>query len=147
MSATAGVVVFITLWAVNVPFALLFALWVVLVDFLPQVGGALAGIPTVLFAFVQSTSAGVVTLIVFVVYTLVQNHAIYPIVMSRTIKLNPLLVFLAILIGAELGDWVGGSFGGLVGVILAIPLAAALHVIISQWWESSRPAAPRPPES
>jgi predicted PurR-regulated permease PerM len=139
MSLIAGVVVYITLWSVNVPFALLFSLWVVLVDFLPQVGGALAGAPTILFAFVQSTSAGVVTLIVFVVYTLVQNHALYPLVMSRTIKLSALLVFLAILIGAELGDWVGGYFGGLVGVILAIPLAAALHVLVTQWWESSRP--------
>jgi len=146
MSISAGLVIFVTLWAVNVPFALLFALWVVLVDFLPQVGGALAGIPTVAFAFIQSTSAGVVTLIVFVVYTLVQNHAIYPIVMSRAIRLNPLLVFLAILIGAELGDWVGGYFGGLVGVILAIPLAAALHVIVTQWWESSRPARREPPD-
>ncbi len=147
MSLTAGVVVFVTLWLTGVPFALLFALWVVLVDFLPQVGGALAGIPTVLFAFVQSTSAGVVTLIVFVVYTLVQNHVLYPIVMSRAIKLNALLVFLAILIGAQMGDWVGGTFGGLVGVILAIPMAAALHVIVSQWWESSRPAAQRSPDS
>jgi predicted PurR-regulated permease PerM len=140
MSLTAGVVVYVTLWLMHVPFALLFALWVVLVDFLPQVGGALAGVPTVLFAFVQSTSAGVVTLIVFVVYTLLQNHALYPIVMSRAIKLNALLVFLAILIGAQMGDWVGGAFGGLVGVILAIPMAAALHVVVTQWWESSRPA-------
>ena len=146
MSLAAGVVVFVTLWLTGVPFALLFALWVVLVDFLPQVGGALAGIPTVLFAFVQSTSAGVVTLIVFVVYTLVQNHVLYPIVMSRAIKLNALLVFLAILIGAQMGDWVGGTFGGLVGVILAIPMAAALHVIVSQWWESSRPVDHGPPE-
>ena len=147
MSLAAGVVVFVTLWLTGVPFALLFALWVVLVDFLPQVGGALAGIPTVLFAFVQSTSAGVVTLIVFVVYTLVQNHVLYPIVMSRAIKLNALLVFLAILIGAQMGDWVGGTFGGLVGVILAIPMAAALHVIVSQWWESSRPVDHGPPEA
>ena len=147
MSLTAGVVVFVTLWLTGVPFALLFALWVVLVDFLPQVGGALAGIPTVLFAFVQSTSAGVVTLIVFVVYTLVQNHVLYPVVMSRAIKLNALLVFLAILIGAQMGDWVGGTFGGLVGVILAIPMAAALHVIVSQWWESSRPVDRGSPDS
>lgn len=143
MSLMAGVVVFVTLWIMHVPFALLFALWVVLVDFLPQVGGAVAGIPTVLFAFVQSASAGVVTAIVFVVYTLIQNHALYPVIMSRAIKLNPLVVFLSILVGAELGDWVGGAFGGLVGVILAIPLAAALHVIVSQWWESSGPSAQR----
>ena len=139
MSLVAGVVVFLTLWLAHVPFALLFALWVVLVDFLPQVGGALAGIPTVLFAFVHSTSAGVITLTVFIIYTLIQNHALYPVVMSRAIKLNPLLVFLSILMGAELGSWVGGAFGGLVGVILAIPLAAAIHVLVTQWWESSRP--------
>ena len=139
LSLVAAVVVFVTLWILHVPFAMLFALWVLLVDFLPQVGGALAGIPTVAFAFVHSTPAGLVTLIVFVVYTLVQNHALYPIVMSRAIKLNPLLVFLAILVGAELGAWVGGTFGGLVGVILAIPLAAALHVIVTDWWESSAP--------
>ncbi|MDH2902928.1 MAG: AI-2E family transporter [Actinomycetota bacterium] len=145
LSLSAGVVVYVTLTLTHVPFALLFSLWVVLVDFLPQIGGALAGIPVVLFAFVQSTSAGVVTLIVFVVYTLVQNHALYPIVMSRAIKLNPLLVFLSILIGAELGSWVGGSFGGLVGVILAIPMAAGIHVIVTQWWESSRPASQRSP--
>ncbi|MBW4030526.1 MAG: AI-2E family transporter [Acidobacteria bacterium] len=147
MSLAAGVVVYATLWLMNVPFALLFALWVVLVDFLPQVGGALAGVPTVLFAFVQSTSAGVVTLIVFVVYTLFQNHALYPIVMSRAIKLSPLLVFLAILIGAQMGDWVGGSFGGLVGVILAIPMAATVHVVVTQWWESTRPTVADSPES
>ncbi|HEY5303907.1 MAG TPA: AI-2E family transporter [Acidimicrobiales bacterium] len=151
MSLIAGVVVFVTLTIMNVPFALLFALWVVLVDFLPQVGGAVAGIPTVLFAFVQSTAAGVVTAIVFVVYTLIQNHALYPVIMSRAIKLNPLMVFLSILIGAELGDWVGGSFGGLVGVILAIPLAAVLHVITAQWWNSSGPiarnAVASPPEA
>jgi predicted PurR-regulated permease PerM len=139
MSFIAAVVVFVTLWLTHVPFALLFALWVLLVDFLPQVGGALAGVPVILFAFVQSTSAGVITAVVFVAYSLIQNHALYPIIMSRAIKLNPLVVFLAILIGAETGDWVGGYFGGLVGVILAIPLAAALHVVVRQWWQASRP--------
>ena len=49
-SLIAGVVVFVTLVCLRVPFPLLWALWVALVDFLPMVGGALAGIPTVLFA-------------------------------------------------------------------------------------------------
>jgi predicted PurR-regulated permease PerM len=142
MSFIAGVVVFITLLLLHVPFAFLFALWVFLVDFLPQIGGALAGLPTVLFAFVHSTPAGVVTLIVFVVYTLVQNHVLNPLVMSKAMNLNPLVVFLAILIGAELGDWVAGSFGGLVGVLLAIPLAAALEVIVSEWWHATHPEPP-----
>jgi predicted PurR-regulated permease PerM len=44
-------VVFVTLLVLGVPFPLLWGLWVALVDFLPMIGGALAGIPTVLFAF------------------------------------------------------------------------------------------------
>jgi predicted PurR-regulated permease PerM len=65
-SLIAGVVVFITLTALGVPFPLLWALWVALVDFLPMVGGALAGIPTVLFAVGHSLTAGIVTAAVFV---------------------------------------------------------------------------------
>src|SRR5215831_14350795 len=60
-SVIAGVVVFITLAAVGVPFPLLWALWVALVDFLPMIGGALAGIPTVLFAAGHSLTAGIIT--------------------------------------------------------------------------------------
>jgi predicted PurR-regulated permease PerM len=140
LSVAAGLIVFVTLLLVHVPFALLFALWVFLVDFLPQIGGAVAGIPTVLFAFGHSSSAGLITAIVFVAYTIVQNHVLNPIVMSRAMNLNPLLVFTAILVGAELGAWVAGTFGGLVGVLLAIPIGAALQVIASEWWRRTHPA-------
>ena len=62
------------------------------------------------------------TLVVFLVYTFFENHFLNPIVMSRTIKVNPLLVFIAVLIGANIGSWVGGLFGGFVCVLLAIPV-------------------------
>ena len=55
-SLIAGIVVFVTLLILGVPFPLLWGLWVALVDFLPMIGGALAGIPTVLFAFVATAS-------------------------------------------------------------------------------------------
>ena len=65
-SAIAGIVVFVALFAMNVPFPFLWALWVALVDFLPMIGGMLAGIPTVLFAATHSLTAGIVTAAVFV---------------------------------------------------------------------------------
>jgi len=102
---------FITLFCLSVPFALLWALWVALVDFLPQIGGALAGIPTVLFAFVHSLTAGIITAVVFLIYTQIENHVLYPIIMSRTVKINPLTVFVAMIVGAVLGAWVDGIFG------------------------------------
>jgi len=144
LSTFAALVVFVTYLVLGIPFALLFALWVLLVDFLPQIGGAFAGIPTILFAFVHSVPAGIITAVVFLVFTLVQNHALYPIVMSRTTRLNPLVVFIAILVGAEMGAWVAGVFGGLVGVLLAVPLAATIQVIVKEFWTSSAQGATSP---
>ena len=139
-SLIAGVVVFVTLMVVGVPFPLLWGLWVALVDFLPMIGGALAGIPTVLFAFVHRVTAGVVTLVVFLVYTQIENHVLNPVVMSRTVRVSPLLVLMAVLVGAELGNLVGGLFGGFVAALLAIPVGGALQVLVREAWQAT--AAP-----
>jgi predicted PurR-regulated permease PerM len=138
-SVIAGTVVFVTLAILGVPYALLFGLWVALVDFLPQIGGALAGIPTVLFALSHSLTAGVVTLVVFLAYTFLENHFLNPVVMARTVKINPLLVFAAVLVGADVGNWLGGLFGGFVAVLLAVPIAASLQVIIVEIWKTTTP--------
>ncbi len=140
-SVIAGLVVFVTLTATGVPFALLWALWVGLLDFLPLIGGALAGIPTVLFAVAHSLEAGIVTLVVFLVYTQVENHILNPIVMSRTVRINPLFVLLAILVGASVGDLVGGFFGGFVGTLLAIPIAGSIQVIVRELWQETAPVS------
>jgi predicted PurR-regulated permease PerM len=138
-SLVAGVVVFVTLALLSVPYALLFGLWVALVDFLPQIGGALAGIPTVLFALGHSLTAGVVTAVVFLLYTFFENHVLNPVVMSRTVRVNPLLVMVAVLVGADIGDWTGGLFGGFVAVLLAIPAAAIIQIIIREIWQNTAP--------
>ena len=143
-SLTAGVVVFVTLLVTGVPFPFLWALWVALVDFLPMIGGALAGIPTVLFAAAHSLTAGIVTLVVFLVYTQLENHVLNPIVMSRTVRVNPLLVLLSILVGGEIGSWIGGIFGAFVGALLAIPAAGGLQVLVREAWQASAPESADP---
>lgn len=138
-SVICGLVVFVTLAALGVPFPVLWALWVALVDFLPMIGGALAGIPTVLFAFTQSVTAGIVTLIVFLVYTQIENHVLNPIIMSKTVRISPLLVLISVLVGASVGSWVGGLFGGFVAALLAIPAAGAVQVIVREAWRATGP--------
>jgi predicted PurR-regulated permease PerM len=140
-SVIAGVVVFITLVSLGVPYALLWALWVALLDFLPLVGGAVAGIPTGLFALTHSVSAFIVFAVVFLTYTQIENHILNPIVMSRTVRINPLLVLFAILVGANLGDLVGGFVGGFVGTLLAIPIAGSIQVVVREMWRSTAPEA------
>jgi predicted PurR-regulated permease PerM len=138
-SVIAGLVVMVTLLGLGVPFPFLWALWVALVDFLPMIGGALAGIPVVLFALAHGLPAGIITLVVFLVYTQLENHVLNPVIMSRTVKISPLLVLVAILVGASIGSWIGGLFGGFVAALLAIPFAGAMHVIVREVWRSTAP--------
>jgi predicted PurR-regulated permease PerM len=61
--------------------------------------------------------------------------------MSRTVRINPLLVLLAILVGANVGDLVGGFFGGFVGTLLAIPIAGSIQVVVREVWQATAPVA------
>jgi predicted PurR-regulated permease PerM len=141
-SVIAGVVVFFTLLALRIPFPLLWALWVAMVDFLPQIGGALAGIPTVLFALGHSLTAGIVMAVVFIAYQQVENHVLNPVIMSRTVKVNPLLILMAVLVGASIGDWVGGLFGSFVAALISIPAAGALQIVVKELWQVTGPGGP-----
>jgi hypothetical protein len=79
---------------------------------------------------------------VFLVYTQFENHVLNPVVMSKTVRISPLLVLIAVLVGASIGSWVGGLFGGFVAALLAIPAAGALQVIVVELWRLSGPSAP-----
>jgi len=141
-SLIAGTVVFVTLAVLGVPFPMLWGVWVALVDFLPMIGGALAGIPTVLFAAGHSVTAGLVTLAVFLAYTQFENHILNPMVISKTARVSPLLVLLSVMVGTSVGDWLGGTFGAFVAALVSVPLAGALQIVVREIWQgTAAPAA------
>ncbi len=125
-SVIAGVVVGASLSILGVPFALLLALWVAIVDLLPLVGGLLAGVPTVFIAFLHSPIAGVVMLVVFLTYQQIENHILNPVVMARTVSLNPLWILIAVLVGTDLS--------GFTGALIGIPVAAMIQVTSQELW-------------
>jgi predicted PurR-regulated permease PerM len=133
-----GAVILVTMVLLGVPFALLISLWVALVAMIPLVGGLIAGVPAVALAALHSPTAGVVTLIVFIGFQLVENHFIYPVVMSRTVRMNPLWVLLAVLIGANLGGVFGSTLGALTGALVAIPVGGAIQVVFREVWVRTR---------
>jgi predicted PurR-regulated permease PerM len=131
-SVIAGVIVGITLTILGVPFSLLLGAFVALVDLLPLVGGLLAGVPVVVIAAIHSVPAGIVMLVVFLAYQQVENHVLNPVIMSRTVRLNPFWVLLAVLVGATLGGRVGSSLGTFVGALIGIPVGGALQVVVRE---------------
>jgi len=123
----AGTSTWIVLIIIGVPFAGVLGLWVGFADLLPLVGATIGAIPTIAIAFLHSTGAGIAVLIFYVVYQQIENHFLQPVVMSRTVKLNPLGVLLSVLVGVELA--------GFVGALLAIPAAGAIQVVIRDLWD------------
>jgi predicted PurR-regulated permease PerM len=131
-SVIAGIISGVTLQILGVPFALLLGVFVALVDLLPLVGGLLAGVPVVVIAAIHSVPAGITMLIVFLVYQQVENHILNPVIMSRTVRLNPFWVLIAVLVGAALGGRVAGGLGTFVGALIGIPVGGAIQVIVRE---------------
>jgi predicted PurR-regulated permease PerM len=77
----------------------------------------------------------IVTAVVFAVYTQIENHVLNPVVMSKTVRISPLLVFIAVLAGASLGSLIGGF----VVAVLAIPAVGALQVLVKEAWQATAP--------
>ncbi|HWE66985.1 MAG TPA: AI-2E family transporter [Acidimicrobiales bacterium] len=131
-SVIAGIVVGVTLAILGVPFSLLLGVFVALVDLLPLVGGLLAGLPVVIIAAIHSVPAGIIMLVVFLVYQQIENHILNPVIMSRTVRLNPFWVLVAVLVGSSLGGRISSGLGTFVGALIGIPVGGALQVVIRE---------------
>jgi predicted PurR-regulated permease PerM len=130
ISVVCGALTYVVLLIAGVPFAGLIALFVGLADLVPLVGATIGGAVAVLAGFIHSVPAGIAVLVFFVVYQQLENHLLQPLVFSRTVKLNPLTVIVAILIAVELA--------GILGALLAIPVASMIQVILRDIWDHRR---------
>jgi predicted PurR-regulated permease PerM len=119
-----GVLVYLALTILGIKHALLLAVIAAVFELIPVFGPILAALPAVLIGFVDG---GVVTgLLVIGVYVLLQqfeNHLIYPLVVTRVVGVPPLLVILALIIGAQLA--------GFLGMLLSVPVAATVQEFVN----------------
>lgn len=123
-SLIGGVIAFLGLLILGVPYALLLSVLTAFLMLIPIFGSFLSGLPAVIIAF----STGNVTLafIVAGLYLIINQfeaHLIHPLVVNKVVGIPPLLVILALI--------VGGDLAGFLGVVLAIPVAAALRELLS----------------
>ena len=118
-----GVVIGLTLWLLGVPLAFALALLVFVGSFVPIVGAIVFGGFACLVTLVTvGLGKAVVLLVVILVEDLLEGHVYQPLIMGRTVRLHPVAILLALAVGAELD--------GIVGAIVAIPLASAVHAAV-----------------
>jgi predicted PurR-regulated permease PerM len=125
ISVFAGVSAFIVLAALRVPYALPLAFAVAIADLIPLIGATLGAAICVLVAVISTDiwPTAVIVLLFFVVYQQVENYLIAPRVLRNTVDLSSVAVLLAALIG--------GSVMGVPGALMAIPVVAAIKVLLS----------------
>jgi predicted PurR-regulated permease PerM len=136
ISILAGAAAYIFLRIAGIPYPEVLALWVAFADLIPLVGATLGAIPPVLVGFLQSTPAGIAAIIFFVLYQQFENNVLQVTVMSRTVKINPLGILVSVLIGVEVF--------GLLGALLAIPVAGVIQVVVRDLW-NEREGQPKDP--
>jgi len=113
---------FVGLLILGVEYALVLALMAGLAEFVPYVGPIIAAIPAVFLAFTQSPIKALLVIVLYFIIQQLENNIIVPKVMQKAVGLNPIVSIVAILIGVRLA--------GVIGALLAIPVATALGVFI-----------------
>jgi predicted PurR-regulated permease PerM len=113
------------LLVLGVPYAVALGLLVAILDLVPLAGATIAAVIVATVGFLHSITAGVVLIVFFVVYQQFENHVLQPLVYGRTVQLSPLVVLIAVLMGAKLA--------GVVGALGAIPIAGSMQVVLLDW--------------
>ena len=136
ISILAGIAAYVFMRIAGIPYPEVLALWVAFADLIPLVGATLGAIPPVLVGFLHSTPVGIATIIFFVLYQQFENNVLQVTVMARTVKINPLGILVSVLIGVEVF--------GLLGALLAIPVAGVIQVVVRDLW-NEREGRPKDP--
>ncbi|NUO55906.1 MAG: AI-2E family transporter [Hamadaea sp.] len=134
ISLIAGVAAFICFQAVGVPYAVPLAVMVAITDLIPMIGaslGAIIGVGVSLLT-VGIWPRSIVVLLFFIAYQQIENYLIQPRVMRNAVDLSPVAVLVVALIG--------GTVLGLVGALMAIPIAAAVKVVLTPMVVADDPA-------
>jgi predicted PurR-regulated permease PerM len=144
VAAFVALAVSLALVLLGIPYALLIGVFAGVVDMIPYLGGIAGAVPAVVLAFVlHGFVRALLVAGAFVVIYELEGHVVAPNVVSKRVGLTGLLVIVAVLIGAEVG--------GIVGMFVAVPLAATIRVIwrrLAHPLEVSTPGAPpaQPPD-
>ena len=120
-------------------FGLVFTFLYAFLDLVPLVGATIGGILVgIVVAFFNFPTDVIIWAVVTIVYQQIENYLVQPYVYGKAVRVHPLIVIVAILIGA--------SLLGILGALVAIPIAAAIQSIVLDWWQFRQEGAGNKPK-
>ena len=119
-----GGLTYVLLTFLGIDYAVALAMLVFLTGLIPLIGATIGATVIFGFALFDSVQAGVVVAVWFVVYQQIENYFLYPRIMQRSVDVSPAATVVAVL--------VGGALLGVLGALLAIPIAAAVQLVLQE---------------
>lgn len=113
-----GLLVYVGLSLMDIKFALILGFLAAILEIVPMVGPVLASIPAIFLAFLLSPTLGLWVIVFYVIIQQLENHILVPVVLGKTVGLNPVVVIIALLVGQQLA--------GIPGMILSVPVATII---------------------
>ncbi len=121
---------FLALYFLGVPYAIIIAIFGGLLEIIPYVGPMLAAVPAILLGLTVSPFTALLVAIFYLLIQQAENHILTPLIMKKAVGLNPVIIILALLIGAKLA--------GFLGILIAVPLATAISIFIKDLTSSKK---------
>ena len=119
LGVVVGVLVYLVLMVVGIPHALILALLAAVFEIIPVFGPIISSVPAILIAFVDAgIGTGLLLVGLYIIIYQFESQLFYPLVVKKIVGISPIVVILALVIGAKLA--------GILGALIAVPLSAAL---------------------
>jgi predicted PurR-regulated permease PerM len=124
IASLAAITTFVLLRVLEIPYAVALAMLVFLTGLIPLIGATIGALVIVSVALFTSVKAGIFLAVFYLLYQQVENYVLYPRIMQRSVDVSPAATVVAVL--------VGGSLLGVLGALLAIPIAAAVQLVLNE---------------
>ncbi len=129
LAALAAVLIVVPLFILGVSYPVALMVIVFICGLIPMVGHTIGAAIVTTIALFHSPVTAIVILAYYILYQQIENYVIQPRIQASSTDMSPLLVFMAVLVGV--------SFGGLLGGLVAIPVAGCIRILIVDYLESS----------
>lgn len=119
-----GMMAYIGYWILDMPYAIILAMVVMVTNIIPYFGPFIGAIPAILVALTLSLKMTIWIIVMNLIIQILEGNVLSPLIMGKRLHLHPILIIFALL--------VGGEVGGLVGLIFAVPIVAVIRVILNR---------------
>ena len=121
LSLSIGLITWVTLMLLGLPFALPLAVLAGLFEIIPTVGPIISAVPAVIVALTISPNMAIIIIVAYILIQTVENHLLVPRIMSRAVGLNPVIVIIGVIVGSKLL--------GIPGALLSVPFISLLVLV------------------